>query len=236
MDLKYQNAVSGIILAICPGGDPDNGGGDGAGGSQDIVIDMIDNPCLRQVLDEMNNTNSTLFKEIVNTFDNTDAINVSLYNYYSNTDGNLGETTGALGANSFTIGINTFYSNGSSEEDIAGTYLHEMVHAYLMAYPTAWDTSNTQHVIMMTNLLDHMVEDLQSIFPTLPEKDAYAISYNGLTYDSDPTTNTTNTIIQSIMIQRLNSKFPGVTIPEMTALGKSYQKGGNKGTKTSNCQ
>jgi hypothetical protein len=195
-------------------------------------------PCLRQVFDKLNAVNNTNFKQLTEAFDNTDKINVSIYNYEDSTSTFLGQTLGVLGGNYFEIGINTFYSTGSSEEDIAGTFMHEMIHAYLKAFPVTWDTANAQHAFMIGNLVDKMAHDLKLMFPNLPLKDAYAIAFNGLAYDADPILRLAENRLIDIKLQSLNqtvfSNSP-ITRGAIDSLGISYQKGGNKGTKTGAC-
>lgn len=206
----------------------------------DIIVDMIDNPCLRQVLDKINSINNTFLKDITDKFNSTDVINVSLYNYEdTNLNSNSGQAKGTLGGNYFEIGINTFQSTGASEEEIAGTFIHEMIHAYLMAFPITWDATNPQHTAIISDLSDEFANDLHTIFPNLPLKAAYAIAFEGLVNDSSPAQQIAQRILIDIKIQQLNLTVlqnSPVTQNQLTVLAKTYQKGGTNGSKTGNCQ
>lgn len=230
------NCVCELYMLDCS--DPSPGDPGGNEPPVTIVVDLVDDDCLEKVLAQMNSNTETFFYGLTNMiFGNSESLHVTLFDYYDNSsDAPLGYANGVIGGSTFQIGINTFHSQGSSEEDIAGTFLHEMIHAYLMSHPTVWNVNDPQHLYMMTNMLETMANDLVLLFPNLDYKDALAVSYNGLTYDEDPLNSIFLTIVRNVLNTKLQNTYPGTSIQDMEDLGKSYQKGGNKGTRSTICQ
>jgi hypothetical protein len=210
-----------------------------------IVINLLQNKCLEQVFSKITKESYTnKLSEIIRQFDANENVTIVLREDPELGANTYGQCEGVFDANEnfkfYLIRLNPNALSGASEEKIANTMFHEFIHAYLKANINQWDfENNTAHTEMLFNYLDKMATSLNSVFGT-DLRDAYCIAYNGLFDDEDPIEQVQSMLIRAKTRQKLLQKFNNdprfANDNTIKAANDQYIKGGNKGSRTGNCQ
>jgi hypothetical protein len=161
------------------GGDIDNGGGgDNVDNSNPDVKSEVEDPCMKAVLDKIINGNdSNVFSKILNgpTFNDNAGLVFTQYSDYSPTG--INEDGSARPVNQFLqiISLNFAALDNASNEYVAATIYHEIIHASLTLQGI-----DDQHNVMANEWLDDMSNQMQADFPNLTKQDADALAWGGL--------------------------------------------------------
>ncbi|MDJ1498303.1 hypothetical protein QNI19_35540 [Cytophagaceae bacterium DM2B3-1] len=172
------------------------------------ITNTMKNPCHKVVIDNINNTTFTgIMNSVFKTFSSTKTVNVTIGDFTNSDKGLDGKTE--VGINNtgmrfpsdggaekvFTnpvesidvyIYMNTTALSSASNEYIAATYYHEMVHAFINTY--LFLGPNAQHDLMNCSWVEPMADALVQTFPTMDPWEAKAIVLGGLeTYKDDVT-------------------------------------------------
>ncbi|NLR59240.1 hypothetical protein HGH93_14080 [Chitinophaga polysaccharea] len=163
--------------------------GTGGGSTSNVINDVINNltsPCFINVLHNVNsgtlqNQVSKILKDI---FNQTDKLNVRFYE--DKLDDKIDGDTNASpvvsnGVTTLNIDITlnnklitTFHS---SQEYIAATILHEVLHAYFRAKGS---NPLVDHNDMGLFYIDNMAGGIKEVFPGISDDDARALSWGGV--------------------------------------------------------
>ena len=94
----------------------------------------------------------------------------------------------------------------ASQEYIAATIMHELIHAYMGAYMGIVRNNDTQHPLMVgTYAVQHMAGSLESLFPGLSHEHAMAMAWQGL--DTTPTWILSMSMGEKFVIQNINDQY-----------------------------
>ena len=148
---------------------------------------FIEDPCLAEVFAHVisNSFNNNITNILHNTFNATNDYNLLFM------DGNLNDNS--LDAYTYPpipyqnsrielqIILNTGVLKGASNEYIAATIYHEVIHAYKIARGNGFfGDESTQHQTMALNYLNSMIDFLRNAYPNLTRDEAEALSWGGL--------------------------------------------------------
>ncbi len=151
------------------------------------ITDKIKDKCLDSVWVKINgNLDSKIANILKNTFGTSDKINFKIVD--GNIDGGYSAKTEVVidkvnsdGIHVFdvkvTLNKNTLPS--ASQEFIATTMVHEIMHAYFDSQKTYYTQQFQQHRNMAENYIDDLKNAVQSIYSSLDDKAAYALILNG---------------------------------------------------------
>ena len=193
--------------------DPDciNGsGGDGDGGTDYTAVDYITlvnlNPCNTQIWNKLATTTSLGdINQFIRTFNSDASHNISVrQERFGNT---IVDGTAVYDAstNTYEITLNTDIMENASQEYIAVTLMHEVLHAYLGAYFGIDRSNDVQHPLMVENYcVDFMANALRSMFPNMSMDDALALSWQGL--DNTPSYNA-KSLAERFRLQTINDNY-----------------------------
>ncbi len=164
-------------------GDPGHGGG-GAGNNASLATDVINNfsdSCFTAVLNKIaaNSLNNAL-SNILNNF----YVGQNAELYFNNSDIGLSSVDADaailnLPYNRFQITLNESAMVGASQEYIAATILHEVVHTYFNMSGISTGNELAQHQ-MMTKYIEPMSELIHYLFKDLSYEEADALAWGGL--------------------------------------------------------
>lgn len=151
--------------------------------------------------------------------------------------------SGGVKDENIILNISTLINNSAgpvSEQYIASTIIHEIIHAYINNNPTIFNASPSQHLTMLQNYIPTMATALISFYPDLSLADAVSLSLGGLE-DLNLSTDasggsiynspTFSSILSSLNTQfqiNLNSDPNSRASYQFTA--SFYQAGGQSGT------
>jgi hypothetical protein len=126
---------------------------------------------------------SELTSILVNTFGTSDLLDLTVKNLpHPASWGDAGTFYQPAGDGAFiTMTLNTTELQNSSQEFVAETIFHEVIHAYLDAN-TPIKNALLQHHEMITSYVDCELAALKEIFPTLSSHDGLCIILGGM-YD-----------------------------------------------------
>ncbi|MGJ1261335.1 hypothetical protein [Sphingobacterium spiritivorum] len=210
---------------------PPPGWGSGGGGTPNIItkiVNNINNPCLKNMVDKIikKNIEFTIEETLLSIFGESNDFNI----FYSETtdleDYNFGRaTTSNLKINNqgqyvgmdINIKLNVKTLPSSSQEFITMVIVHESTHAYLNYKGFVYNTN--QHDIMLSNYVTLMANYMINNFQ-ISEKDAYALSFGGL---HDAYKNSINNQSWQNIKDKLGSKL--TTESERLNLLDQYQSG-----------
>jgi hypothetical protein len=184
----YQYVVSG------------GGGGGGTSGSgstaplspiDSVNTTLITNPCLNNTwatLNALGAFNSSVDDIVKDDFAITTTADLVIKNLDIADTAIDGETTpvpnptGGPTAATFTaiIDVSNFLLSNASQEYVAATLFHEVIHAYLDYNKIDINSGNAQHESMANEYVHAMQLALMSRYPTMPSADAYALAWGGL--------------------------------------------------------
>lgn len=168
-------------------------------GEYDVNISLLTNPCLQEVFNKMVTAPVNPFTDVYNHFNNNNAYNLYISDeaiYESLLPGlNLdGAPASTVRPPASPIGNQFIYLNLStlenwSQEAVSNVICHEFFHAYINdnpgIYPYDHNASGaSQHELMLFSLMESMKENLQTMFPSLTDIEAYSLCLSGLG-DSD---------------------------------------------------
>ncbi len=168
------------------------GSGSGAGNANSVGIfnvtrDIVTDTCLRNVVEHIMTSGAKNI--ITNTLNNIFAVSTKLNltfqdsaNLAPGADGNANARTRAIFSNggiNVTITLNQNYLVGASNEYIASTIVHEIIHAYLAVYPTLLGNIN-EHLEMGENYVNQMSAAIIDFYPNLSKTVAYSLVLDGL--------------------------------------------------------
>ncbi|KLT66452.1 hypothetical protein [Pedobacter sp. BMA] len=151
------------------------------------ITDKIKNKCLDSVWIKVKDTlNNKIANILNNTFNTSDKINFKIVD--GNIDGGYSAKTEVVtdkvnsdGIHIFdvkvTLNKNTLPS--ASQEFIATTMVHEIMHAYFDSQKTYYTQQFQQHRNMAENYIDDLKNAVQAIYSSLDDKAAYALILNG---------------------------------------------------------
>jgi hypothetical protein len=146
----------------------------------EIDVSGIQNQCLRDVYNKITTAKyKNDCSEMIRAFQKNP--NITIYFLQADLGDTAYATTTNLDDGWFGIQLDTRNLVNCSQEFIADTYFHEIIHVKLFSDSTSWDfVNNNQHQYMLLNYVDIMTNSLMQIFPTLDKLDAYCISYSGM--------------------------------------------------------
>lgn len=177
---------------------PPDGGGGGSGSGDTPgnmppppviltdVVDYLTSRCFKATLQYMgfNNLTSSLARTLSTLYQTSDQINARFYEEEFKDpmdDGDnspQSEPTGSM--ININITLNTVLANGS-QEYIAATMLHEMVHGYFYVKYHISNNNPWDHGQMAGDaFFNSMVQTLQEMYPALSMTDATALTWIGL--------------------------------------------------------
>ncbi|MBL7733757.1 MAG: hypothetical protein JNM88_21480 [Chitinophagaceae bacterium] len=164
---------------------------DGSGGSQvytgvgiQTITDQLTNPCLKSVLNQAtaSNMNNQVNVMLQTVFGSTEDANITIKevtNLPADTDAS--HTASGTPGNTYfnsVINLNVNILPSTSQEYIAATIYHEIVHSYLTYNGTYGEL--TQHQAMAESYVDHMASSLMQLFPNMELYTATALAWQGL--------------------------------------------------------
>ncbi|KIA90863.1 hypothetical protein OC25_24080 [Pedobacter kyungheensis] len=162
------------------------GGNTGIQSCADIT-DKIKNKCLDSVWIKVKDTlNNKIAKILNNTFNTSDKINFKIVD--GNIDGGYAAKTEVVTDKVNSDGIHVFDVKvtlnkntlpSASQEFIATTMVHEIMHAYFDSQKTYYTQQFQQHRNMAENYIDDLKNAVQAIYSSLDDKAAYALILNG---------------------------------------------------------
>jgi hypothetical protein len=209
-----------------------------------IVVNLLENDCLEQVFNKITKEDCVnRLSEMIRKFDNNADVTIIMREDNTLASDTYGICKGVFDEQNnfkyYLISLNPTALTGVSEDKIANTMFHEFIHAYLKDNLSQWDfENNTAHSEMLANYLDYMAISLNTIFGTAL-KDAYCLAYSGLFDDETPIEAIQSTLVRSRIRQKLIQQFQDPVFGDealMEAVVNQYLSGGNKGTRTNNCQ
>ena len=77
------------------------------------------------------------------------------------------------------IALNINKLQGASQELVIEVIFHEFIHAFFLTYDPG-DLPESEHYTMLTSYLDEIVNATQTLCPSLPDRDAYALALYGV--------------------------------------------------------
>lgn len=114
-----------------------------------------------------------------------------------------GEAEYLPNSNTYKITLNTNVVENASQEFIAATIMHEIIHAYLSAYLGVSRNNDTQHPLMVEMMaVEFMADILVILFPTLSHDSAMGLSWSG--FDATPTYQAKD-IAERFRLQEINN-------------------------------
>lgn len=206
------------------------------------VVNNLNNPCITDVLNEISNTNSysNSLTSMLNTFANSETINITFEPSTSLSNDVFGNTHSPNGDDNYVITLNTNVVPKCSKETITTILFHEAIHAYLKSHINEFDwTNNSEHSLMLQHYFIQLTNALREIFPNLPEKDAWCICFQSiLVGENDPPISQMNlNQFRQIYLQRIVYRFPDLNSESAVInLANQYTDTGTLGTRDPNCQ
>jgi hypothetical protein len=177
----------------------------------DTALDSVKvvylNPCNTQIWNRLASTTSLGdINRFIRTFNTSTSHNISVNQEPLEGDFNTDATTMYNPTtNTLVITLNTNVIDHASQEYIAVTIMHEVLHAYLSAYLGINRSNDVQHPLMVENYcVDFMADALMSLFPTMIRGDAIALAWGGL--DNTPSYKKIK-IEDRFKIQTINDKY-----------------------------
>jgi hypothetical protein len=165
----------------------------GGGLSNDTVHNDVTDPCVKNMIAQV--TQKNLVNSIANTFNTifgtSTTYNIDFVQVPTIADTSAAQTSSPVvyssGGMDITISFNESIMSGASQEYIAETIFHEVLHANLYGGSTIVGP-RMQHIDIAQNYIESERTALQGIFPNLTSSDAYAMILSGLgeLYKSDP--------------------------------------------------
>lgn len=162
------------------------GGNTGIQSCADIT-DKIKNKCLDSVWVKIRgNLDDKITNILKNTFGTSDKINFKIVD--GNIDGGYSAKTEVVidkvnseGIHVFDVKVTLNKSTlpSASQEFIATTIVHEIMHAYFDSQKTYYTQQFQQHRDMAENYIDDLKNAVQAIYSSLDDKAAYALILNG---------------------------------------------------------
>lgn len=151
------------------------------------ITDRINNPCLKNVWDAIkSNTENKITDLLHSTFGQNHTINFKIVD--GNIDGG-GPAKSAVTKNILSstgerffdvkVTLNKNTMPGYSQEYVATTIVHEIMHAYFNENRTFYNQQFQQHQAMAEGYVEHLKDAVTSLFPNMPDKAAYALVLNG---------------------------------------------------------
>lgn len=190
--LGSSSAVSGFNEAITgPAGGGKVSAGKGAGASNITALkdvkNNIQNPCLKNAFDKINNASAAstdigwILQGVFNIWDETDLTIMESSTLPDTVDA---QTNSGVGGTYFTttIKLNSHILPNASQEYIAVTIYHEILHSFL-DYTGKRGELNQHNIIV--NYIDKMKATLQRYFPNLSSNEAEALCWGGLQDTAD---------------------------------------------------
>lgn len=157
------------------------------------INNELTDPCLQKVFSKISDPNLTnnITRILHDTFGATDNVNVTFGETRSLPNGNIAETiaqTTNMGSFNVFIDLNINVLPSASQEYIADTFFHEIIHGYLSALGIDLNNQEGQHVAIATTYMNSLIQAQISLFPSLPQLHAKAIVIAGLGQlaDSNP--------------------------------------------------
>jgi hypothetical protein len=149
----------------------------------DSIYNQLTNMCLTKVLDHLrfDNIKSNLYAMFYKEFANSEEFDAYFQQVASVPDINEdAHTTPVLKGQFLDVQIQLSMQrlSNASQEFIAETMYHEIIHAYLDANTGLYNEMN-QHVYMFTNLIDDEVNSVRAAYPGLSTHDYYCIVIAG---------------------------------------------------------
>lgn len=165
----------------------DGGGGGGGGGndgqSDGDVMDQIEtdlqDSCFQAAFDKINNAASLgndIGSILHETFTYWNQHDLYVYQKCISDTAEDARTTPSGGL--ITIALNECALQNASQEYVAATIYHEILHAYFFAHDR--NSGLTQHSDMANKYINAMTNTLMEYFPNLSYQDAEALSWRGL--------------------------------------------------------
>lgn len=159
-------------------------GGGGQNNTPPSVDNLVDDPCLHSTVDVVisRDCQNKITTFINNTFANSNTFNLEFVDMPNHpTRDAVCDVRGIL-LDRFTATI-TLYNNqlnSASQEYIAATILHEVVHAWIeYSYPNTSDQINQHNLMASSWRFEAMKTALMEIFPNLGEQDAIDLTWGG---------------------------------------------------------
>ncbi len=159
---------------------------DGNGEAPDIdqetnLDNQVQDPCLNKAVDNViNGGESNPFSEVINGT-NYQGDGGSNLNFIQSSDNSASgiKTDGSMGGSPFNqnINLNLAALDYASDEHIAATIYHEIIHAHLR---NEGISGGEHHNIIATDWRDIISNQLQADFPDLSETEADALAWGGL--------------------------------------------------------
>jgi hypothetical protein len=137
--------------------------------SVDIITNNITDQCLNEVYNKITeqiykNKLSTLLRN----FQVSDQITISLNTDNTLADNVYGRAYQQLNSEIYNIDLHTDVLKKCSQEFIASVYFHEAIHVFLKEHQDSWvSKTSSEHLEMLENYCDQLVESVQEIFPSL---------------------------------------------------------------------
>ena len=212
-----------------------------------FVKDSIVNSCLNAVMNKMrtNSSSGNYFRNLYSVFDSSTLFTVSFRDLDSalmNSSDDYGEAYPPItllnGTKEYSISLNKDLLIKCSQEWVADTYLHELMHAYLGTQNFQFGT-NAQHNAMASKFLDKMANTLIALFPNLPLIDAYCISFTGMSHNEDNAMPQAElTALREAWKTKLQRQYPLLyqyDAQQIDSIGIQYSNAGVLGNRMTNC-
>jgi len=161
--------------------------------SDPTVENKVEDPCMKDVVDKILNTlakrdeNNTFTKILNDPFFKQEYTNLTIKQYSDDTGGPYGINTDGVtktpNIHQMSINLNFAALDNASNEYIAATIYHELIHVSLNIQGITGNDS--QHETMAQDYRDDMSNQLQADFPDLSKEDADALAWGGLSTSND---------------------------------------------------
>jgi hypothetical protein len=179
-----DNCVCTVYGLDCGGGDnpPGDGGGDDTEDLIDSLTIQLQEPCFINTISNLNINNglrSQIGSILHSCFPNWTPNDFSIeQKCYSDTLLDAKHYTSASTGGPITIKLNECAINNASQEYVAATLFHELLHAF---FTTQGKMSELQqHESMATAYVDALKSTLLDYFPSLSNNEALALAWGGL--------------------------------------------------------
>lgn len=168
----------------------DGGGSGGGGGYQgdnddnvDKITDSLTNQildCARQKIEDWSAYNGFI-NTVVSYFHVVNDYNVVLkeFNDPNNSLPMARTSRDIYDDHKINIALNINKLQGASQELVIEVIFHEFIHAFFLTYDPG-DLPESEHYTMLTSYLDEIVNATQTLCPSLPDRDAYALALYGV--------------------------------------------------------
>lgn len=206
------------------------------------IYNNLTNPCLTEVFDKITGIEYiNELSQMIRMLNSNNTVNVTL-NQVSTLSNNVYATTYGTGGENYTIDFNNNILPKTSQEWIAVTFYHEVIHAYIKNHIAEYDfENNSQHQIMFENYYEKLVSALKETFPTISDRNARCIIYSDMfsadITDSNPVNQIAYEKMQQIRLLNIMRYYPDLNShSDVMAVAELYAEDGPSGTRNPDCQ